>query len=61
MIQIRAADVSGAAKLADTLGTGDALLNKINTELEVRRQTLAHGVICVTCTYACLLEHCRDI
>ena len=61
MIQIRAADASGAAQLADTLGTGDALLNKINTELEVRRQTLAHGVICVTCTCDCLREHCRDI
>ena len=41
MIQIRAADASGAAKLADTLGTGDALLNKINAELEVSHHTRA--------------------
>ena len=31
--QIRAADSAGADKLVSTLGTGDALKNKINTEL----------------------------
>ena len=32
--QIRATDAEGADKLVSTLGTGDALLAKINTELK---------------------------
>jgi hypothetical protein len=33
-IQIRAIDSAGADKLVSTLGTGDALKTKINTELK---------------------------
>ena len=34
MTQIRATDAAGAEKLISTLGTGDALLAKINTEFK---------------------------
>ena len=34
-IQILAADAAGATALTETLGTGDTLLSKINTELQV--------------------------
>ena len=42
--QIRAADSAGADKLVSTLGTGDALKNKINTELQKEGLEKATGV-----------------
>ena len=35
-MQILATDAAGATALTETLGTGDTLLSKINTELQVR-------------------------
>ena len=42
--QIRASDSAGAEKLATTLGTGDALMIKINTELKKQNLKEASGV-----------------
>jgi hypothetical protein len=42
--QIRATDSAGAEKLATTLGTGDALTTKINTELKKQGLQEATGV-----------------
>jgi len=50
--KIRAADAAGATKLADTLGTGDALLNKINTELEKQGLPKSTGVTAPTTVFS---------
>jgi len=42
--QIRAIDSAGADKLVSTLGTGDALTTKINTELKKQGLEEATGV-----------------
>jgi hypothetical protein len=42
--QVRATDSAGADKLASTLGTGDALMTKINTELKKQNLKEASGV-----------------
>ena len=49
MMQIRADNAADATKLAGTLGTGDALLNKINTELEVPAPAHACSITCRLC------------
>jgi hypothetical protein len=56
MMQIRATDAAGATKMMDTLGTGDALLSKINKELEVCNHDLRHTA-CTTFARA----SCPDI
>ena len=43
-MQIRATDAEGATQLTETLGTGEALLTKINTKLEVRPGILAENM-----------------
>jgi hypothetical protein len=42
--QIRAPDSAGADKLVSTLGTGDAVMTKINTELKKEGLEEATGV-----------------
>ena len=42
--QVRATDSAGADKLVSTLGTGDALMTKINTELKKQNLQEASGV-----------------
>ena len=42
--QIRATDSAGADKLVSTLGTGDVLKTKINTELQKQNLKEATGV-----------------
>ena len=43
-MQIRATNSAGADQLASTLGTGDALMTKINTELKKQGLEEATGV-----------------